>query len=51
MVNVKVGDTVPTGKFATVYYTPELEDHSACGARKSLISLAISSIASRSRLI
>ena len=34
MVNVKVGDTVPTGKFATVHYTPELADGSACGVRE-----------------
>ncbi|GJE99463.1 peroxiredoxin [Phanerochaete sordida] len=36
MVNVKVGDVVPTGKFATVYYTPELESHAACGAPSKL---------------
>ncbi|KAI0691481.1 Redoxin [Cytidiella melzeri] len=36
MVSVKVGDTVPTGKFATVYYVPELADHSACGAPTKL---------------
>ncbi|KAI0083892.1 Redoxin [Irpex rosettiformis] len=36
MVNVKVGETVPTGKFATVYYTPELENHSACGVPSKL---------------
>ena len=31
---IKVGDTVPAGKFATAYYTPELADGSACGVRK-----------------
>ncbi|PSR73527.1 hypothetical protein PHLCEN_2v10639 [Hermanssonia centrifuga] len=31
MVNIKVGDTVPQGKFATVPYSPELEDGLACG--------------------
>ncbi|KIP02753.1 hypothetical protein PHLGIDRAFT_95619 [Phlebiopsis gigantea 11061_1 CR5-6] len=36
MVNIKVGDTVPAGKFATVYYSPELESHSACGAPSKL---------------
>lgn len=35
MVNIKVGDTVPRGNFATVPYTPELEDGLACGIRTS----------------
>ncbi|KAF7800079.1 hypothetical protein EIP86_011322 [Pleurotus ostreatoroseus] len=30
-MTIKVGDTVPQGKFATVPYTPELEDGLACG--------------------
>ena len=34
MATIKVGDTVPAGKFATVYYTPELADGSACGVRE-----------------
>jgi alkyl hydroperoxide reductase 1 len=34
MAAIKVGDTVPTGKFATVYYTPELDNHAACGVRE-----------------
>ncbi len=34
MVNIKVGDTVPQGKFATVPYSPELEDGLACGVRE-----------------
>ncbi len=35
-MTIKVGDTVPLGKFATVPYTPELESGLACGARECL---------------
>ncbi|KAJ3551056.1 hypothetical protein NM688_g4945 [Phlebia brevispora] len=31
MATIKVGDTVPQGKFATVPYAPELDDGLACG--------------------
>ncbi|KAJ8469500.1 hypothetical protein ONZ51_g8954 [Trametes cubensis] len=30
-VKVQVGDTIPQGTFTYIPYTPELEDHSACG--------------------
>ncbi|KAI0339233.1 Redoxin [Trametopsis cervina] len=36
MPSVSVGDVVPTGKFVTVPFTPELEDHSACGIPSKL---------------
>ncbi len=32
---VNVGDAVPQGTFVHVPYTPELEEHSACGIRAS----------------
>ncbi|KAH7890562.1 Redoxin-domain-containing protein [Phlebopus sp. FC_14] len=35
-VTVSVGDKIPTGKFAYVPYTPELDDHSACGVPTTL---------------
>ncbi|KZT06680.1 1-Cys peroxiredoxin isozyme [Laetiporus sulphureus 93-53] len=28
---IKVGDTIPEGTFSYIAYTPELDDHSACG--------------------
>ena len=36
MASIKVGDTIPSGTFTYIAYTPELEDHSACGIRKPL---------------
>ncbi|KAI0828517.1 Redoxin [Trametes gibbosa] len=30
-VKVQVGETIPQGTFTYIPYTPELEDHSACG--------------------
>jgi len=30
-VKIQTGDTIPEGKFKTVYWTPELEDHLVCG--------------------
>lgn len=33
MASVKVGDEIPSGVFVHVPFTPELEEHSACGIR------------------
>lgn len=33
--SIKVGDEVPQGTFVHVPYTPELDEHSACGIRAS----------------
>ncbi|KAL0959042.1 hypothetical protein HGRIS_014346 [Hohenbuehelia grisea] len=35
-LNIKVGDTLPEGKFSYVPFTPELEDHTACGVPTQL---------------
>ena len=39
-VKVQVGDTIPQGTFTYIPYTPELEDHSACGIRTYHLSRA-----------
>ncbi|EJF61597.1 Redoxin [Dichomitus squalens] len=31
MATIKVGDTIPQGTFTYIPWSPELEDHSACG--------------------
>ncbi|KAH9915459.1 Redoxin [Epithele typhae] len=31
MASINVGDTIPSGTFTYIAYTPELDDHSACG--------------------
>ena len=31
---IKVGDTIPSGTFQYIAYTPELENASACGIRE-----------------
>ena len=33
MASIKVGDEIPAGVFVHVPFTPELEEHSACGIR------------------
>lgn len=32
-IKIQVGDTIPQGTFKYIPYSPELEDHSACGIR------------------
>lgn len=32
-IKIKVGDTIPQGTFTYIPWSPELEDHSACGIR------------------
>lgn len=32
-IKIQVGDAIPQGTFTYIPYSPELEDHSACGIR------------------
>ena len=48
-VVVKVGDTIPQGTFTYVPWTPELENHAACGLRTCLPLASISRCARSDR--